>query len=985
MAQQIKKKFIGSDQIDGSKIKLLEGQSIRGTNSLGQEVDLVKIGSGDKVQVLGQEVALKSALEQESSDRQSADASTLASAQSYADQKVAALVNSAPEVLDTLKELSDALGGDANFAATVAGQIGAVDDRVDQEILDRQNADAAEVLARDAAISVAVMAEQQAREAFDALLQSSLEEEIEDRQGVDEELSQRIDSTATSLMGTIGAVNDRAIAAEQELQTSIAAEQSRASQAEQDLDSRLDILEPKVSSLESEMDSVEQSVLAEQSARISADAALQAQIDALDTGFVTESELDSAVASLESQIDDLDGYTQEIRSDLDDLDGYAQELRSDLDQEISDRQAADSLLSSSVSELGSELDQEKLDRAAADLILSSSISSLQTQVAADIQQAVSAEASLRQSGDSSLQSQIDVEKGRVDAILSASGADSDSFAEIVSLINSIDTQNDQAFAGYVTSNNAAVSALQSGLSQEVLDRQAADALKENLSNKSTDSALGDSDALYPTQKAVKDHVIASQSVMSRKLLTGEGIDTLIPADISVETADRHYSGGAVHALNPGYICYFTDTSFIFVDARNPFAVNIYKTLTFSTAANNFPQAITAIGNYLLVAMSNGRVYTIDWSDLQNPSIFGFKTIGSGQHYDMCTDGSNTLFLGNTTNNCVYAVDITDRTNPTLINSVALGGFGTGVAFNAGYLYVTNYSNKLHTLQKNVTTNLWEQVAVLNTITNPNRCRIVENSRGEKLLFAMRYNGVDAVFYSLSSPAAPVEAKRLVMASAMQIYAVPFSHENMVHVGLTNGTVGGISIVDIADPKIAGAYTPVNSDGSKKFSEMRVIIKTSTKSPYFKDKALLLASGIRVGGSSAQKTTAPVQLPVINHDSVELLARPTVASVNGSIASEAQARLDADNALDSRLDVLEGRGFSRGVVTVSSELSFIDLDKQYSILLSVAVGRLMVHEGEDFTVSVVAGKTRLTWIGSLVSPSGEEAIEAGDKVFFSGAF
>ena len=46
---------------------------------------------------------------------------------------------------------------------------------------------------------------------------------------------------------------------------------------------------------------------------------------------------------------------------------------------------------------------------------------------------------------------------------------------------------------------------------------------------------------------------------------------------------------------------------------------------------------------------------------------------------------------------------------------------------------------------------------------------------------------------------------------------------------------------------------------------------------------------------------------------------------------------------------------------------------------------MVHEDEDFTVSVVDGKTRLTWIGSLVNPSGDEAIETGDKVFYSGAF
>jgi len=54
-------------------------------------------------------------------------------------------------------------------------------------------------------------------------------------------------------------------------------------------------------------------------------------------------------------------------------------------------------------------------------------------------------------------------------------------------------------------------------------------------------------------------------------------------------------------------------------------------------------------------------------------------------------------------------------------------------------------------------------------------------------------------------------------------------------------------------------------------------------------------------------------------------------------------------------------------------------------MSCSVGRLAVHEGEDYTVSVVANKTRLTWIGSLANPSGEEKIETGDKVFFVGAF
>lgn len=89
--------------------------------------------------------------------------------------------------------------------------------------------------------------------------------------------------------------------------------------------------------------------------------------------------------------------------------------------------------------------------------------------------------------------------------------------------------------------------------------------------------------------------------------------------------------------------------------------------------------------------------------------------------------------------------------------------------------------------------------------------------------------------------------------------------------------------------------------------------------------------------------------------------------------------------NARVDALEAKGFSKGSQVVGAELGFIDLDKQYATILSVSVGRLMVHEGEDFTVSVVGGVSRLTWINSLANPSGEEKIESGDKVFWSGAF
>ena len=54
----------------------------------------------------------------------------LANMESFVETKVAALVDSAPETLNTLNELSAALGDDPNFATTIATQIGG---KVDKE------------------------------------------------------------------------------------------------------------------------------------------------------------------------------------------------------------------------------------------------------------------------------------------------------------------------------------------------------------------------------------------------------------------------------------------------------------------------------------------------------------------------------------------------------------------------------------------------------------------------------------------------------------------------------------------------------------------------------------------------------------------------------------------------------------------------------------------------------------------------------------
>ena len=131
---------------------------------------------------------------------------------------------------------------------------------------------------------------------------------------------------------------------------------------------------------------------------------------------------------------------------------------------------ADSAVSSANSTLTAAIAAEEAARIAADSTLTSDLAtevSRATAAEGVIASDLATETSARTSADSTLDGKITVEKGRIDAILSAASADSDTFAEIVSLINSVDTANDSAFAGYVTSNNAA-------LASEVSARTSAD-------------------------------------------------------------------------------------------------------------------------------------------------------------------------------------------------------------------------------------------------------------------------------------------------------------------------------------------------------------------------------------------------------------------------------------------------------------------------------------------------------------------------------
>lgn len=177
---------------------------------------------------------------------------------------------------------------------------------------------------------------------------------------------------------------------------------------------------------------------------------------------------------------------------------------------------------------------EQLAREEADADLQAAIE----QESEDRASAISAEQSARQTADSSLQSQIDTEKGRIDAILLASDADKNSFAEIVSLINSVDTTNDAAFASYVLSNDAA-------LAQEVSDRQSAD--------DSLDSRL---DVLEGTgagsvAKALQDAKDYTDSEVSAEQTARESADSSLQSELDATQSGAGLSSDGQYSAPVG--------------------------------------------------------------------------------------------------------------------------------------------------------------------------------------------------------------------------------------------------------------------------------------------------------------------------------------------------------------------------------------------------------------------------------------------------
>ena len=152
--------------------------------------------------------------------------------------------------------------------------------------------------------------------------------------------------------------------------------------------------------------------------------------------------------------------------------------------------------------------------------------------------AVSAEQSAREAADLVLDGKITTEKGRIDAILSASTADADTFKEVVDLINSVDLTNDNALA-------AAVLSINDDIADETSARQSADtALGIRIDGVET-SATALTSRVSAAEQDIVDlgtdlaaETSARQSAISSEATTRANADTTLQNNIDAEASTR---------------------------------------------------------------------------------------------------------------------------------------------------------------------------------------------------------------------------------------------------------------------------------------------------------------------------------------------------------------------------------------------------------------------------------------------------------------
>lgn len=383
-------------------------------------------------------------------------------------QAINDLIGAAPEALDTLKELADALGDDPDFAGTITRKITALTEQLNAEKAARESADTSidtklnqEIANRQQAddrVKGMVDAEITNRTSADQVLQTQITDFKTTQTATNSQLSQAIENLRTQSESNINELRtlvttntgniqrnfeliQAQIALWAEFKTSITesltTEISDRKAADAALDKKIDQavldLEEKIGAVTG---NTQELVAAEKAERQAADQELQNQIDTLTNDLTTEQNARTAADqainnALAKEVADRkaavkvvsDGLTKEIS----DREAADTDIQTNLNTEIAERKKAvqdeataranaDTQLQNNIDAVSAGLNEEKTERKAADTTLQANID---------------AEANARTTKDGDLQNQIDATNSILNSYKPITSEEVDDMAEKV--------------------------------------------------------------------------------------------------------------------------------------------------------------------------------------------------------------------------------------------------------------------------------------------------------------------------------------------------------------------------------------------------------------------------------------------------------------------------------------------------------------------------------------------------------------------------
>jgi hypothetical protein len=424
------------------------------------------------------------------------------------------IIGEAPEVLDTLKEIADALGNDPNFATTITKKLAAITEQLNQEITNRTEADAQvqanvdkEVSDRKEAdtaleaklkeyvdnevdkitgntdgIQASLNKEIQDRKDADAALQAAITKEETDRKAADTALDTRVTANATKIQELALSIQDAVNTVKNELQAKIDALQTEVNANKANIQRNTDRLNDQITKEAEDYAELKGMVNAEAEARANADTNLKSQVDKVNIDLNTEvSKREAGDTVLQQNIDKeisdrtsadtlLDNkFTGLINTESTARANEDEKINARIDQEIKDRKAGDDALSARIDTLNSGV-TGSLDE------LREKVTNNTTAIQTEVERAKAAEQTLKDS----LTTAMENHKDDLVAISKDINDEAQSrLQEDTKLQNNIDTET--------LNRTQADTLLENKITQEVSDRVQA---VENLNDRKVDKVDG---------------------------------------------------------------------------------------------------------------------------------------------------------------------------------------------------------------------------------------------------------------------------------------------------------------------------------------------------------------------------------------------------------------------------------------------------------------------------------------------------------------